>query len=257
MIECYFDDSGTHEGSRAVVWAGVVGRPEEFERLDRSWRALLAEPLPDKRPLRQFHLSHCVNAYGEFVDYRPAERDRLRNLFRVAIAESGVTPISYAVDVEAWDRRVTGLLRRLLGAAENCAFGQCLKTALEISDVTGEPISIYLDQGREGVPLNTMIEGAKLFAPSAAERATFSFASCVEHSGLQAADTVAYETYRFNLQWLDDPATKPSPQLQHLLDRVSGAYALMLDDPAIAKLAGKMRPLVASLQEALDRGELI
>jgi hypothetical protein len=80
MLQCYFDDSGTHDGSRFVVWGGIMGTEERYEALDEPWRKRLAVPLPGKPPLRQFHLAHCKLGIKEFETYSFPEREHLRNL---------------------------------------------------------------------------------------------------------------------------------------------------------------------------------
>jgi hypothetical protein len=54
VIECYFDDSGTHDASPVVVWGGVAGHAHYLDKLDKMWRALLQQPCEGKRPIKSF-----------------------------------------------------------------------------------------------------------------------------------------------------------------------------------------------------------
>ena len=75
MLEFYLDDSGTHRGSKAAVWGGVVGYAEYFDELESKWREMLACPCEGRPPIKQFHSSHLAAGKGEFMGYSDAERD--------------------------------------------------------------------------------------------------------------------------------------------------------------------------------------
>jgi capsid portal protein len=126
LLRAYFDDSGTHAGSAVVVLGGLIGTDSEWESFDAAWRAQLAVPLPDKPRLKKFHLSSCVAAEDEFRHYKPVEREAVVGAFRDIIIHSGLASTASAVDRVAWDELVTGPVRRLLGAALQPCFLNCL-----------------------------------------------------------------------------------------------------------------------------------
>jgi len=75
MLEFYFDDSGTHNGSRIAVWGGVVGYKQYMQELEEAWKARLQCPCDGKPPIKAFHSSHLAASDGEFKGYNQAERD--------------------------------------------------------------------------------------------------------------------------------------------------------------------------------------
>lgn len=97
MLEGYFDDGGTHEGSEVVVWGGVMGDTEWFDNLERAWLLLLAEPLPGKPRIKQFHHSHITNGWKEFSGYNQGERDLVTKRFRDAVIAARLVPVSFCL----------------------------------------------------------------------------------------------------------------------------------------------------------------
>ena len=241
MLECYFDDSGTHKGAKVVVWGGVIGTAEQFAKLDQEWKALLAEPLRGKPALTRFHLSYCRAQYGEFLGYSDPESDKVQFKFREVILNSKVMPVAFGVDAQAWDDLVTGELRDQLGGAEKLAFGSCAKAALEIAADDEREMAIYFDQGHMNEACRAMIDGAETLIPEGARRATPSFPSNLACPGLQAADVVANYFYRFATDWIADHATEPEPHFLHLVKNLEQRHWAMFGEDEISDLAEKMR----------------
>jgi hypothetical protein len=88
LFRAYFDDSGTHKGSKVVVLGGLIGLDSQWGPLVTKWTAKLAAPFPDKPRLSKFHLSSCMAGAGEFQDYNLVEREALSGEFRDLIIEA-------------------------------------------------------------------------------------------------------------------------------------------------------------------------
>ncbi len=247
MLESYFDDSGTHSGSRVVVWGGLIGDAQSFVELDAAWRAQLDEPVPGKPPIKAFHLYDCVHGLKECDRYEQGARDLARNLFRTIIMKSGVAAVACGVDAEEWDRQVTGDLRTLVGSAERCAFGQCVKLSMQIANRENEAMQAFFDAERERVVLG-MVDGARLLFPEVEKMIITSFAPVVSLTGLQAADTVAYESYGLLRAYLDDPNAKPEPHLRHMVANAESTTVMLMGRDQIAALVEKMQPTVEEYQ---------
>lgn len=70
----FFDDSGTHDSSTLVVLGGLLGTEEQWDAFEPAWSALLNKPLPERPPLKEFHLTECSAGRGEFSNYREADK---------------------------------------------------------------------------------------------------------------------------------------------------------------------------------------
>lgn len=196
MLKCYFDDSGTDAKSPALVWAGILGRAELIDKLDRDWRALLREPLPGKPPLEAFHLSSCAAAGGEFRTYSQAERDLTRRKFRQIIVESGAEGVGYAVSTKDYDELIQGAARDHYGTAEQCCVGGCIQYALERSAELGvKQVAIIFDEGRRTPEIQSILDRVKANYVGPAELVHIGFSPVTKFAPLQAADTLATETF--------------------------------------------------------------
>ena len=84
MISAYFDDSGSHDDSRIIVYGGLIGTEDQWNSFLDKWEAKLAGPLPGKVPLSQFHASRCLSRGKGFEDYTRDEAERLvRDLAKI------------------------------------------------------------------------------------------------------------------------------------------------------------------------------
>ncbi|HLF59262.1 MAG TPA: hypothetical protein VI732_06495 [Alphaproteobacteria bacterium] len=246
MLQCYFDDSGTHDNAKVVAWGGLVGNVDAFEKLDTAWRRALSLSIEGKPPLEKFSLSHCANAWDEFADYKPAERDLVRRTFRNLIIEHDVAPIAFTVSVRDWNAASTPVDRMLLGDAQNLAFFGCLDATGKIAGATGDSVSCHFDQGQAGIPLNSVLAAYQFMHPEHRDRISISFSSVIALTGLQAADTIAYEAYQYGLH-LEDPKTHPlNPHFTDLVNR-KGAIFLSLHRKEIDEFLIQWRKIMRFL----------
>jgi hypothetical protein len=64
MLIAYYDDSGTHDGSAAVVYGGFIGHEDTWASFEPKWRAIL-----QRERLKRFHLADCEAGEGEFRNW--------------------------------------------------------------------------------------------------------------------------------------------------------------------------------------------
>ena len=228
MLECYFDDSGTHDGAPALVWGGIVGTSEQITDLSETWRALLRRPLPGKPPLRQFHLAQCAISEGEFAHYTPAERDAVRFEFRQIMANAGVEGVGFAVSRRDWDDLIQGAAREYFGSAEEVSMGGCIRFGLEHAAARDEDrVSLTFDIGRRTPELQAQTERVLANYEGPAQLDRIDFLPVIEMPPLQAADTIATESYWYACDWLQDARAAFRPHFRNLMENINAARFMM------------------------------
>jgi hypothetical protein len=219
MLRAYFDDSGTHAGSRVTVVAGLIGTPTQWQKFEAAWRAKLVAPLPDKPPLKVFHLSACNARDGEFAGYNDAEQDAVIHDFRQIIIDAGLISTAFAIDKCAWEELVTGALREVLGDAREPCVEQCIHECMRIAGAhpEGQLVAVVFDRGMWSERLQAKADPFTypMFTPRITVVKT---AQVADSMPLQGADTVATENYWHAIEWLKlGDAALPRPHLRHYL----------------------------------------
>jgi hypothetical protein len=204
VLGAFFDDSGTHADSSAVVIGGLLGTEEQWDMFEAAWNARLADPIPgyNKPPLKMFHLSVMRAHHDDFFTYSKAEIDHLTYLFRQIILDVGLISIAIAVNKLAWDELVTGTAKVMLGDPIEYCIVRCVELVVNTSRLRkpGEPISIFADKVIEkklaGWPERLKSTYEEIFSVV--------FAPVPKVVALQGADMIATETYQYDVKWLKD-----------------------------------------------------
>lgn len=245
MLECYFDDSGTHDSSKVAVWGGLFGPPSAFDKLTLSWSELLKSPLPGKPSLSKMSLSNLAGSKGEFVNYNSGERDLLRREFRNLIVEAGLDCIAYIVIVDDWLEASTENDRLYLGDAKNFAFQGILEAVAALAKMTGQDISCHLDQGAQNTA-SKIIQGVwQEMRPDAYAKTHFTYSAVERLLGLQAADVIAYEAYHYGLHLIDPVRYPENPHFIDLRNRTNVLF-LSLHEPEMREHLSKWRHFMIS-----------
>ena len=234
MLEGRFDDGGTHNGSEVVVWGGVMGDTSWFEALEQPWSKLLAEPIPGKPKIKQFHHSHVSGGLGEFRDYKQGERDMAVKAFRDVLISSQLVPVSFTVVLKDWDRLIVGPYRQIWGNAEQFAFLACVMAAFRMARTGNAPVALEFDAERLQGSRSDLIAAAQGLFPDQSVRVGFS--ACKDVFGLQAADLVAYESYLLSKQVIRNGDESPRPHFRRLLEGAPDAHGFIFREQEIRGL---------------------
>jgi Protein of unknown function (DUF3800) len=224
MLVAYFDDSGTHAGSKILVIGGVWGTEQEWTPFDRAWAAKLQEPLPGKPSLRRFHMHDCEFGDGEFVGWKKPERDALIHDLREIILGYELYGYAFAVSRPDYET-LNPALQVIFGDAESYAINNCIGAAqawaLEKTD--DKLLSLVFDdrpnRERETERIYSIYHESGEWREDRSRLVGISFLRSEHARPLQAADIFAWETYRFCQDFLrDGEAAQPRPHLQRLLE---------------------------------------
>lgn len=225
MLQCYLDDSGTHNESRVIVWGGLAGDIHFFDEFETAWKNRLADPCDHlKPPIKAFHSTALAAGSGEFAGYSPAERDRTRFNFRQVIVDCGLTWVSCGMSTEAWVRVANGYDFSDALDAEGVVFGSIVRDFCRSAKKHGDPISFQFDLGRQSPKLASMIQPAFETAEIDDQYVSYTFSPVQAIMGLQGADLVAHETYQFLTKYIDDPDTSPTQHLDRLVEDVHDSH---------------------------------
>jgi hypothetical protein len=248
MLEFYFDDSGTHGGSKVVVWGGVVGHQQFMDELEVAWKSQLSHPCDGKPPINAFHSSHLAAGKGEFEGYSPAEKDLTRNNFRKIIVDAGLTVLSFGISADDWANIVTGRARLILGSAERLIFGQAVLVSCRAAKKENLPLSFQFDKGRDTPELHSIIKPALEVAEIEGNAVSYGFSPVAQNTGLQAADLVAHETYQFFVKYIFDEGTSPGPHLAQLFRDAHDAKAAWIGKEQIQNMVDELAPSIARME---------
>ena len=240
MLECYLDDSGTHDSSKVIVWGGIAGHQQYLGEFEEDWNARLREPCEGKPPLTKgFHSYGLTHGVGEFEGYNEAERDRTRFLFRKCILDAGLSWISCGISVAAWNEHAS-LFRLGLGTAERLVFGKSIMLVCDSAHENAERISFQFDKGRESY-VSSIIQPAIDEANIDNSLTSHGFSCVSKNVGLQAADLVAHETYRYFTQYVDDQSATPNAHLARLFEGAHDGKASWFGPEEIKSMALDLR----------------
>jgi hypothetical protein len=195
VLDGYFDESGTHQGSDTIVVAGYLAHADAWRAFESQWKAALRE-----YGLPLFHMSRFAQKAEGYAWPEEVRRERLGNLISI-INNHTLHSVGVALPKKLFDTVFTGTVRRAIGGAYGfAAWLVVLMTARDLGQLPietgvsyvfedgaprkGELIAAYdwlakLPEGKAALHvLSLRFEDKKMFVP------------------LQAADILAYELYK-------------------------------------------------------------
>jgi hypothetical protein len=190
MINAFFDESGTHDGSPAMSVAGYLYEAEQSERLDAEWAETIAQ-----FGVSIFRMSKCAHAQEEFAGLSTAERSDLVQRL-VGIIKRRMR-IGIAISVKDAEFEVASPPEWKGGSYAFCVLQCLLATSAWANryDFKGK-ISYFFEAGHENQKaadraITHIMERPLLFA--AMRYQSHTFACKTSARPLQSADLLAYE----------------------------------------------------------------
>lgn len=193
MFTAYFDDSGTHEGSKVTVVAGYISTVEQWKKLESEWRDVLNDA-----GIEFFRMSKYESKHGPYEGWDEFKRKRvLERLILIARVRTRI-PVAAAITVSDY-HEVLGAAKRL-SPYTFCAL-QCIAHVREWAGryKHEEPIAYVFESGTtDATELHTMrLEIAREETlRNRYQLDSLTFQDKRANKALQAADMLAYEFYK-------------------------------------------------------------
>lgn len=266
MLTAYFDDSGTHDDSNIVIWAGISGNQFQWDAFTQDWYAKLRAPSPGKLPLSRFHMSDCQNARNEFEGWSRPATDFLVHELGQIILKKALWGYASAVRRKDWDELITGHPREALGDAEGfCVRNVYVKTTDWAKNWTsGKDVAFVFDdrphRRHENQTIFDMFQRHHRASKEVPDLVSITFASSHKILPLQAADMLAWEIYTHAKDVFyerTDSKNPLRPQLRRFQE--SGRFRIQMatrkNIEHIAKQAALQEPLMKMTADYLREQE--
>jgi len=241
----YLDESSDPRRQRAFTLAGYVGHEDSWELFEDRW----AKRLEDDG-IQTFHMTDCENCYGEFGKWRQQKHKSVALITDLVsiVLESELIGFWSGVPLKDYNELVAGKIPAIIDDPYFLCFVHCLNQVLPGLDnqPPAETLSFVFEENRSvETGVLTMYQWAKILPTFSQDRkqrlggATF-VAKNNSHA-LQAADMIAYESFKHLDNSLFNPQIKERRSMARLKEKVVRAYPLHRD--ILEKLASEMRGL--------------
>jgi Protein of unknown function (DUF3800) len=206
MLYGFFDASSSHAGAKVWALCGYLGDERAFAYLDKGWNAVLDKREWPKR-LKRFHMVDCVHGQGEFIGWSFAQRLALFGDLASVIIATPLVAVSSVVIAEDFEKLTTEerdlLKSEGLGTPLDLSMQSVFQRSVDLTVGTAreEEISLVFDNEN---PEN--VERFSEFCGIYRDHFGFgkwlagiAFTDSVRYTPLQAADILAYCTYRYSV----------------------------------------------------------
>jgi hypothetical protein len=202
----FFDGSNTHAGAKVWTLCGWLGEEAAFTALDDAWKKVLNRPQWPTR-INRFHMVDCVHGEEEFSRWSFAERLAIFGELCSVIMNVSLIGVSSAVITEDFPKLEPEELELLnseglgtpLDLSLQSVFQRCVRLTRNTSEE--EQISLLFDYENTG-NRTRILEFSDLYRGKfgfGKWLAGIGFGESVRFTPLQAADILAYCTYRFSM----------------------------------------------------------
>jgi hypothetical protein len=193
MMIAYFDESGTHRSSKAIIYAGFVASDQRWQIFGSEWARCLAEA-----NVPYFHATDLEALRGAYSGWTVQKRiafqstlgDLIRGTVECGIAV-GLSPHSYSTHVS----KETAFQKLFMSPSTHCGIS-CVLRVLAWMKAKGEqgPIRCVFESG--GPSHGELTEYYKLLRAREPLLEGITFEDKRTTYGLQAADFHAYEAWK-------------------------------------------------------------
>jgi hypothetical protein len=208
FIEVYFgffDGSSTHLGSKVWSLCGWIGEQEAFAQFDTKWNLILDKKEWRRRP-SELHTYDCVHGYGEFYDWPFAERLAILGELATLLGNCDLQALGSIVipgDLRLLDADELALLESQalgnpLDLSLQYVLQQTIRKTKQFSE--NEEVAIIFDEEPDHLAQRYLAFSNRYRSEFGNILTGIGFGDSREFSPLQAADMLAYSTYRLEME---------------------------------------------------------
>lgn len=207
MFKAYVDESGIHSTAKIFVLAGYLAAQKEWKRFEKKWQDVL-----DNYEIKVFHASDCNSNTGEFARFDGKQEEKnqfVKELLTTISDRSRIIPINVGVVVRDFPDPEHG---RVLARGGH-PYYVCMKAFMSTVTLVmrrfpaHERVALIFDrQDQFDQRAHETFDGILSETWEGRERfKTLEFGSRQDNIPLQAADSLAFDSYREFLRRRDDP----------------------------------------------------
>lgn len=191
----YIDESGTHEGSPAVVLAGYVSTADRWEAFDHQWKAALS-----KYGIEFFHMADFAQGQEQFRGWSENRRRECLKQLHDIICDNAIGSVGYGLSRAAYDAIVCAKADDFMGGPYGLLASLLLIDFSALLRLLGVRtlVAYRFESGADGIGQVATIFGRNLESPGHSEfhrLMSFGTENKRKFTPLQAADILAYELY--------------------------------------------------------------
>jgi hypothetical protein len=206
MFYGFFDGSNTHDGAKVWSLCGFLGEETAFTELYDEWNRVLDKPCWPKR-LSRFHMVDCVHGDREFVGWSFAERLGMFGELASLIMAAPLAALGSIVITEDFAKLESAELALLksegLGESLDLSVQYIFQRSIAATRATDENRQIgFIFDDENPRTRNRCFSFYDLYRNRFVcdpWMAGIGFGSSVKFPPLQAADILAYSTFRFTM----------------------------------------------------------
>jgi hypothetical protein len=235
QIETYFDESGSHDGSRVLCVAGYVFEKTQAIRFTRKWKKVLS-----RFGLPYFHMVDCAHGNGVFANLKPSQRVAVEKAMIKLIQEN--VRQGLAVTIDAKEFKEVMPYHPSIGTPYSFCCHLIIAGVAGVIDANPSigKCGYFFEAGHQSMSEANRIM-TELFAhPEAKSRQRYAghaFVSKEDAPAVQAADLLAWQWYKDRNRQLDG-----RPRRKDCAALLKGQHtnAIHLDRDRIAELANTL-----------------
>lgn len=201
LVECYFDESGTHNDSPAMCVAGYIIEKSEALNLSHEWQVEL-----DKYGLEYFHMVECAHGIGIFKDLPSLDRINIATRMIEIIKKRTIAGLSITVNEEEYREVVPSGC--LLGSPYSFCISSILTWLRHWLDtgVSVDKTAFFFEAGHQSQKQSNGIMNDLFKDKTMREKYKYSSHTFVDKKDfmpVQAADLLAWQTYKDRINQIE------------------------------------------------------